>query len=61
MKRKVFLLYQINGEWKTFYEGDTIGERKNISFPAQEMEKIRFVMKEYDNFPAIYELTFFKG
>ena len=51
------LQYYTKGKWQSFYQGKGIGPELNLSFPERELDKIRFVIKEFDGVPGIYEIV----
>ena len=51
------LQYKKDNQWITFYEGTTIGERAEITFPETEIKQFRMVLNRFDEIPGIYEIV----
>ena len=55
---KAFEIQFLSGNtWKTIYKGTTIGTKAEIKLPKATAQKIRLVLKEYAEVPAIYEFV----
>lgn len=48
---------QSGDQWKTIYRGTTIGTKVEIELPGTIAQKVRLVLKEYSEVPAIYEIV----
>jgi alpha-L-fucosidase len=51
------LQYQSGNQWKTIYRGATIGAKAEIKLPKTTAQKVRLVLKEFTEVPAIYEIV----
>jgi alpha-L-fucosidase len=47
-------------EWKTFYNGTTIGEKKVIDLNPIEMKTFRLLITSFNSVPGIYEIILLK-
>ena len=50
------LQFKSENEWKTFYRGNTIGQKAEIKFPVINAQIIRLVLSSFSGTPGIYEI-----